>query len=101
MQRESLIEQCRYYKGEDKNPFDGVEQNKAMLWFYELKWVEFNFTDPTLLIEYVEDYNRAGLSGFNSADGVPITLKALLHNRYEKWNEGPGFEKFYLKYYAN
>lgn len=32
-----MAEFFRYFKGERENPFDGVDQDKAMLWFYE-KW---------------------------------------------------------------
>lgn len=35
----TLLKSCRYYKGEDQNPFEGKDQNKSMLWFYESVWV--------------------------------------------------------------
>ena len=35
MTREDLIKQCRYYKGEDESPWEGVDQDKDALWFYE------------------------------------------------------------------
>ena len=38
MKESDLLQYCRYYKGERKNPYEGKEQNKAMLWMYERAW---------------------------------------------------------------
>lgn len=39
MKESDLLQYCRYYKGERKNPYEGKEQNKAMLWMYERAWI--------------------------------------------------------------
>lgn len=72
---------CRYYHGERVNPFVGISQNKTMLWFYD------------------------GLSDFCEGDGIPLSLKALLFNRYSKnayslRSAAKPFKIFYLKYYG-
>lgn len=84
MDKQQLIEKCRYYKGESDNPFEGKSQNKALCWLYESKWVEMSLdtVGNELLADYVSDYNTAGLYDFEKKDGTPKTLKALLLNRY-------------------
>jgi len=84
MKESDLLQYCRYYKGERKNPYEGKEQNKAMLWMYERAWIhdtmaviargDANVSESRNLDEYV----AVGLSDFENADGVPITLKSLL-----------------------
>lgn len=36
MTREELIKQCRYYNGEEKNPFDGC---KNLCWYWDMERV--------------------------------------------------------------
>ena len=103
MTNEDLISYCRYYKDEEQNPFDNIDQNKAMLWFYEMCFV----TNGQLsgFAEYISDYNSVGLTSFAEDDGVPIELKALLFNRYAKtaysmMDAAEPFKKFYLEYYG-
>ena len=102
MESEDLIKYCRYYKGEEQNPFDKFDQDKAMLWFYEMCFVKhgqrYDYND--LLSEYAV----VGLTSFAKDDGVPIELKALLFNRYSKtaysmMDAAEPFKEFYLKYY--
>lgn len=94
---------CRYYHGERVNPFVGISQNKTMLWFYEMCWV--NEKSARLQAEYVSEYQIAGLSDFCEGDGIPLSLKALLFNRYSKnayslRSAAKPFKIFYLKYYG-
>ena len=51
----------------------------------------------------LEYYIRAGLSTFQMFDNTPITLKALLFNRYSHWTMGDidGFKEWYLTAYRN
>ena len=97
----------KYYKGEQTNPYEGRDQNKAMLWFYErfykLTMVEAKESSNPFA-EYVSDYIRIGLGDFQPSDGVPLTLKALLFNRYAKGSQSLAdavepFKKFYVKHY--
>ena len=101
--REKLMECCKYYKGEKENPYK-EEQNKACLWSYERAWLlEFANPQSRLLISYLRQYTAVGLTGFSTDDNVPITLKALLFNRYARthyssYEAAESFKKFYNKY---
>ncbi|MCD8301428.1 MAG: hypothetical protein LUC44_00240 [Prevotellaceae bacterium] len=107
-----LIGLCRYYNGEEENPYrakdkkelDDDTQNKAMLWFYERGWVNM-FVQGRLLQDYTDEYIVAGLGDFSRGDGIPTSLKALLFNRYRKcdggtiWESAESFKEFYKRYY--
>ena len=107
MKIEDLLKHCRYYHGEKKNPYEGKDQNKAMLWEYEEIWMhEYHRDTPAcdFFDEMLDEYDAAGLSDFRADDGVPVTLKALLFNRYAKTANSMAdavepFKKFYEKYY--
>ena len=100
MTRQELIAQCRYYKGEEENPFEGIDQNKKMLWFYEQVWV---FDNGEVLGSYLDEYKTALKIGNLVADNrYPFSLQALLYNRYEHWGymvTAQDFLEFYYKYY--
>ena len=103
--REKLMECCKYYKGEKENPYKG-EQNKACLWSYERAWLlEFAKPQSRLLMSYLSQYTAVGLTCFSTDDNVPITLKALLFNRYARthysdYEAAESFKRFYNKYYS-
>ena len=81
MYKNDLQSFCRFYKGETVCPFkDG---DKQMFWLCEKWWTEQ--TIPA---------TDAGLSSFELYDGVPITLKAVLFNRYCKYAERVDIEDF-------
>ena len=110
MEKKDLMQICRYYKGENECPKFN-DNNKSMLWGYERTWV-----DDTLATEkrgrvsdyqneMLDDYMSVGLTTFNNTDGISITLKALLFNRYCKTQYSmelavEPFKKFYHKYYS-
>lgn len=103
MKEKDLIHHCRYYKGENENPYkDG---DKALFWDYEQKWIEFSIKKDDILGNALDDYIAAGLSEFEMFDDTPVTLKALLFNRYLHWSSGDlletakDFRKFYLNCY--
>lgn len=78
--RDDLIKQCRYYHGEEDNPFDGKDQNKSMLWFYESCWVRDSekieeAEDMGVYSDMIGEYIGVGLLDFQNADGVPLSLK--------------------------
>ena len=105
MKKKDLLKYCRYYKGEQKNPFEGIEQNKAMLCFYESCWLNIYFTrGQDAFKEYISTYTRIGLITFEASDNIPVSYKALLFNRYAKSsysmaNAVEPFKEFYKKYY--
>ena len=47
-----------------------------------------------LIAPILKEYTDAGLSSFELYDGVPITLKAVLFNRYCKYAERVDIEGF-------
>lgn len=104
MTREELIGKCRYYGGEDANPFEDKDQNKGMLWFYEMSWVEDTLNGMDFA-EQLGGYSANGLDQLAASDGVPMTLKARLFNRYGRdsysmLEAAASFRKFYRKYYG-
>ena len=89
----------RYFKGERENPFEGVDQDKAMLWFYEQCYSDVG-GERGLIAEY-----RCYVKEFREDDGVPEGYKALLFNRYMRTaysvsDEIPAFKTFYEKWYG-
>ena len=49
-------------------------------------------------------YIEFGLETFSLDDGVPLSLKAILFNRYMHWSYGgtvAGFKTFYFEHYLN
>lgn len=112
MDKKSYLQFCRYYKGEENNPYEGKDENKAMLWFYERAWVlemqEVNADKKQvkdhISFTYVNEYLGCGLAEFEQFDNIPTSLKALLFNRYAKSSYSmkdaiEPFKKFYKKYY--
>ena len=100
MERRDLIQFCKYYKGEEESPYQGT---KNALWNWELAWVSF-LTDgergSDFLTRCLDEYLSCGLGDFEKSDDTPITLKALLFNRFEQWDEGGDFKEFYMEYYS-
>lgn len=97
--RDKLLTSCRYYKGEKENPYK--DDNKALFWEYEKKWLEMFLDESDTLVAYRDEYEKDGLLDFESKDDVPTTLKAMLYNRFLYWLEGSmtEFKKFYKEQY--
>lgn len=129
-----LIKQCRYYRGEEDNPFEkeleSHEVDKSMLpppecmhteyrgltagevhelcykstvWGYERTWVQFVLSgdEADYLQEIVGDFVRAGLEDLNEVDDTPISLKAVLFNRYIHWGGGYSGAKSFREWYQS
>ena len=95
---------CRYYKGENDCPFKDL--NEEMLWFYEQSWVINKLKRENMFSSMLEEYICSGLDSFEEFDGIPLTLKALLFNRYaigcySRADAVESFKEFYKKYYKN
>lgn len=109
MSRKELIELCRYYKGEDENPFAGKDQNAMMFWSYEKMWCEMNHTAledenssaAAMIGNFISEYSAAGLLFYRATEDTPISLIALLYNRYEQWLQGTPdeFKEWYTRQY--
>ena len=55
---------------------------------YEKKWVQFHFGNDDYLLNETIYYIRAGLGDLCANDGVPISMKAILFNRFCHWGYG-------------
>lgn len=109
MESKDLLKFCKYYKGESKNPFEGKDQNAMMFWGYERDWCETNSKalanescDAAKKMEsIIASYSKAGLSSFRIEDDTPLSLKALLFNRFDHWFEGTpeDFKGWYTRRY--
>ena len=86
-----LFSYCRYYKGEKKNPFPDYDV-RALLWDYERNWCEIQRNKDDFMHDIVCEYNVNGLDDFEPYDGVPVSLKAFLFNRYCHWNSGSPYD---------
>ena len=65
-----------------------------------------NKDKPSIIDSYLTEYNLAGLSLFEMHDSVPVTLKALLFNRFAKTcysmaDAVKPFKEFYNEYYKS
>ncbi len=95
----NLIRQCHYYKGEEENPFPDWKQ---LWWYYEECWVKFNM-EPNGRKHLKNDlkyYKSVGLGNISPNDGVPMSMKALLFNRWCHWSydcDPEEFRKWYLE----
>lgn len=96
MTREQLIACCRYYTGDDNAPANS-------LGYYEKSWVSMVLNNTIKYAELINTYLFYGLEDFSVDDGVPLSLKAVLFNRYTHWSCGyytiDDFKKWYLKEY--
>lgn len=91
------IHYCRYYKGEEECP-QGI---KASFWMYEKLWVDWFIKKDNYLTEATREYLAHNLAEFQNTDDTPISLKAILFNRYSHWLgcDVKGFKKWYTEEY--
>ena len=81
--RQYLLSQCRYYNGESEPP-RSLPEGCALMWDYEWHWVQRSLkNDPTMeqFQTMIEEFHLENKDG----DKTPLTLKALLLNRYLHW----------------
>lgn len=95
---------CRYYNGQQI-----ADDENAVFAEYEMRWMEWRCStredDYSLLLSSVADYISSGLMMFDEYDNTPISLKALLFNRWCHWGGGwsgdnNGFKKWYYNNYC-
>ena len=87
MTRDELILDCRYYNGEGEAP-ETIRVEKRMFWFYEKCWVDFVLNNDKTLQDSMDYY--CGVYHLDEMlpqenDGTPLSLKAILFNRYDHW----------------
>lgn len=100
---DDTISKCRYYHGESDNPTpENDNTNRGRFWEYEKIWCETYKSETSYNIDNVTEYICYGLMMFGGGD-TPMTLKALLFNRYSHWfgSNASGFKKFYYDSYQN
>lgn len=96
MANNALIDQCRYFKGEKACP-----NNKPLsFWNYEKTWVEMN-KDGAFPSSILEEYLSYGMADFYPNDDTPITLKAILYNRFRSCvgADRDEFDRWYILEY--
>lgn len=81
--KQLYIDKCRYYKGEDSNPY---KEQHALCWRLESRWCAMELEQSNILNEYKTEYIHSGLLLYSANDGVPIRLKALLLVRFYAQN---------------
>ena len=103
MDKKEALEQCRYYKGKPDCPYEeGSLQQTA--WSFERLWVNAVEKDSPVVERAIEEYKQSPLSGYRSDDGVNLSLRAFLANRFfYHWGreDVPEFKAFYEALYSN
>ena len=77
------LERCFYY-GKNIPEDCGAEAGHK----YEECWVRFHFNENDYLKNETMSYIKEGLGDFCAEDGVPISMKAILYNRFCHWGWG-------------
>ena len=97
--KEHPLNYCRYFKGKN----ECKDENNGLFGDYERCWIDFLNTDIRYLENQVCEYIYHNLMDFSEYDGVPISLKAILFNRYCHWNmaDVEAFKSWYVKSYLN
>lgn len=91
MTRDELIKQCRYYKGEEECPFDGIDQDKTSFWSYEYIWVnnfKGDYIDEQMTQSSYLAFLPVAMANRGEFSSVPVSLQQLLLNRYMHWLGG-------------
>lgn len=101
-QTKDPLRHCLYYDGKESES-DGTDKG-GVLYGYEQKWVRFilnNCDESTYFVHMIAEYMHYGLLRFPEHGNTPISLMALLFNRYCHWDrvDIDGFKEWYLKDY--
>lgn len=88
------------YQGLSDEEINRLEYS-ATAWKYERMWVEMSQKKDDFLPQMAQEYINHGLSDLYPYDGVALSLKALLFNRYCHWGytDPEGFRKWYQHAY--
>ena len=81
--RQYLLSQCRYYNGKSEPP-RSLPEGCALMWNYEWHWVLWSLKNDPMMEQFqrmIEEFHLENKDG----DKTPLTLKALLLNRYLHW----------------
>ena len=105
IRRQYLLSQCRYYNGESE-PLCSLPEGCALMWDYEWHWVQRSLKNDPMMEQFqrmIEEFHLENKDG----DKTPLTMKALLLNRYLHWGGAYAsieetlkhFEKWYMDHY--
>ena len=81
--RQYLLSQCRYYNGKSEPP-RSLPEGCALMWDYEWHWVLWSLKKDPMMEQFqrkIEEFHLENKEG----DDTPLTMKALLLNRYLHW----------------
>ena len=98
-QRQFLLSQCRYYNGESEPP-RSLPEGCDLMWGYERNWVLWSLKNDPVMEQFqrmIEEFHLENKNG----DKTPLTMKALLLNRYLHWSGAYAPIEEALKYFEN
>lgn len=104
LERQELLDNCRYFKGEMANPFPSSVP--SYVWDVERDWVEREIADAKAeklsdkSSAILAEYRSAGLLDFEKSDGVWLGLKAALYRLLQHWNEGFASSEDWSRFYG-
>lgn len=96
----SLLKFCRYYHGE--KDCNSKDKDIQMLFKIEKMWVDRMLSEDSDFDALLDEYITFGLTSFSETDDVPVTLKALLFNRFNQYNDRidvDAFKTWYKRHY--
>lgn len=96
----NAIALCKYYKGEEENPFDyGTIQRT--FWNLEQGWVKLVLTNETRYGNYALEFSIDFPDNLDYID-IPLSLKATMYSRYYHFKGSKdGFPEFLIAYINN
>lgn len=100
MKQEDLLKFCRYYHGE--KDCNSKDKDIQMLFKIEKMWVDRMLSEDSDFDALLDEYITFGLTSFSETDDVPVTLKALLFNRFNQYNDRidvDAFKTWYKRHY--
>ncbi len=105
MNSTELLVYCKYYKGEQSNPFI-TDWDRTLLWECERYWTHAGEKNQVeVLKSYLQELMSAGMVILTIEDEVPITLKAVLYHNFCLHHGllhaegGAAFKTFYQNFY--
>lgn len=96
MAKEELLKFCRYYHGEENCKCSDPEVQT--LCKIEKMWVDSMSAEDSDFDALLDDYITNDLTSFCETDNVPVTLKALLFNRFTQYNDRIDVDAFKIWY---
>lgn len=98
--KDPYLKYCKYYDGVD---YKNAGAENELLASYEEAWIRMQISEVDHIRMMLDEYIAYGQEFFNMDDGVPISIKALLWNRYMHWGGNPndlyGFRNWYKREY--